>query len=172
MQGGASLAFSVFEDPMPHRKTAAALSVLVVDDFPDGRELVAEYLTFRGFDVHVASDGAEAIAVARKVRPAIVLMDLSMPGIDGWQATRILKSDPNTQAITVIAVTAHALKRETDAAKAAGCDGVISKPFDLTALADALPLVLKQGPKALKVPGLSVTPIRGANTRRNSSRPT
>jgi len=62
-----------------------------------------------------------------------------MPGIDGWQATRALKSDPRTVRITVIALTAHALKHETDSARKAGCDGVISKPFDLAALADALP---------------------------------
>jgi two-component system cell cycle response regulator DivK len=156
--GAASVGVSV-KDPMRSRRTAS-VRVLVVDDFPDGRELVAEYLAFRGFEVHVACDGAEAITVARKVRPSIVLMDLSMPGIDGWQAARILKSDPNTRTIVVIAVTAHALKKETDAAKAAGCDGVISKPFDLTALADALPRVLRRGASALEVPGLSVTPIR------------
>jgi CheY-like chemotaxis protein len=157
---------------MSLRRTAAPISVLVVDDFSDGRELVAESLCFRGFDMHVACGGAEAIAVAREVRPAIVLMDLSMPGIDGWDATRILKSDPGTQAITVIAVTAHALKRETDAARAAGCDGVISKPFDLTALADASPRVLKRGAAALEVPGLSVTPVRGTKGRPRSPGPT
>ena len=142
---------------MSQRLAAHALRILVVDDFPDGRELVAEYLTFRGFTVHVARDGAGAIDMARKVNPDIVLMDLSMPGIDGWQATRVLKGDPRTHGMTVIAVTAHALRRETDAARAAGCDGVISKPFDLAALADALPRVLKQGVKALDVPGLSLT---------------
>ena len=68
--------------------------VLVVDDFPDGRELVAEYLTFKGFAVLIASTGAEAIEIARRVKPQIVLMDLSMPGLDGWDATRILKADP------------------------------------------------------------------------------
>ena len=153
---------------MRSRKTAASIRVLVVDDFPDGRDLVAEYLAFRGFDVHVACNGAEAIAVAQKVLPAIVLMDLSMPGIDGWQATRIIKGDPKTQAIMVIAVTAHALKTETDAAKAAGCDGVISKPFDLTALADALPRALKRGAAALDVHGLAVTPARTARPRPRS----
>jgi two-component system cell cycle response regulator DivK len=149
---------------MPNRKISPPLSVLVVDDFRDGRELVAEYLTFRGFEVHVACDGAEAIEVARTVQPAIVLMDLSMPGIDGWQAARLLKNDPETQAITIIAVTAHALKRERDAARDAGCDGVICKPFDLTTLADALPRVLKQGATALDVPGLSTAAIRDAKT--------
>jgi CheY-like chemotaxis protein len=87
-----------------------------------------------------------------------------MPGIDGWQAARLLKNDPETQAITVIAVTAHALKPERDAARDAGCDGVICKPFDLTTLADALPRVLKQGATALDVPGLSTTAIRDAKT--------
>jgi two-component system, cell cycle response regulator DivK len=151
---------------MSQRKPARRLKVLVVDDFPDGRELVAEYLTFRGFTVHVAGNGAEAIAIAKKAGPEIVLMDLSMPGIDGWQAARILKNDPLTRAMTVIAVTAHALAPEIDAARKAGCDGVICKPFDLAALADALPRVLKIGAAALDVPGLSLNPIRHSKARR------
>jgi two-component system, cell cycle response regulator DivK len=142
---------------MSQRTTPRTLRILVVDDFADGRELVAEYLNFRGFTVDVACDGAEAIDMARKINPDIVLMDLSMPGIDGWQATHALKQDPRTREIIVIAVTAHALKRETDAAREAGCDGVISKPFDLATLADALPRVLKHGAAALDVPGLSLT---------------
>ena len=91
------------------------------------------------------------------VRPDVVLMDLSMPSIDGWQAARILKTKPSTRKIVVIAVTAHALARETQAAIDAGCDGVICKPFDLTALGDALPRLLTHGAKALDVPGLSLT---------------
>jgi len=142
---------------MPHRHSARLPSVLVVDDFVDGRELVAEYLTFRGFTVHSASDGAQAIEIAGAVRPDIMLLDLSMPGIDGWQAARILKSNPSTQQIIVVAVTAHALARETQAARDAGCDGVICKPFELTALADALPRLHTLGMKALDVPGLSLT---------------
>jgi two-component system, cell cycle response regulator DivK len=80
---------------------------LVVDDFPDGRELLAEYLTFRGFGVLTTSTGAEAIEIARRVKPQIILMDLSMPGLDGWEATRILKADPETRDIVVVAVTAR-----------------------------------------------------------------
>jgi len=151
---------------MPLSERSSTLSVLVVDDFPDGLELVAEYLTFRGFAVHVARNGEDAIEIARKVKPDIVLMDLSMPGIDGWQAAKILKTDPDTQAICVIAVTAHALKPERDAARASGCDGVICKPFDLKALADALPRVLTDGAKALDVPGLSLTSTRRAPAKR------
>ena len=131
-------------------------SVLIVDDFVDGRELLAEYLTFRGFPIHVASDGGEAIEVARRVRPAIILMDLSMPGIDGWQATRTLKADPVMRETLIFAVTARALRPERDAAKEAGCDGVICKPFDITVLGDALPRVLVDGPAAIEVPGLSL----------------
>ena len=142
---------------MPQRRSRATLSVLVVDDFPDGRELVADYLTFRGFSVYSASNGEEAVAIARQRKPKIVLMDLSMPGVDGWQATRMLKADPRTKGICVIAVTAHAMQPEREAAREAGCDGVISKPFDLATLADALPRVLKRGAKALDVPGLSLT---------------
>ena len=142
---------------MPHHARSRLPSVLVVDDFADGRELVAEYLTFRGFVVHCADDGARAIEMVTAVHPDIVLMDLSMPGIDGWRAARVLKSNPSTRKIVVVAVTAHALARETQAAMDAGCDGVISKPFDLTALGDALPRLLTHGAKALDVPGLSLT---------------
>jgi two-component system cell cycle response regulator DivK len=140
---------------MPQRKPGS-LSVLVVDDYPDGLDLVAEYLRFRNFSVHVATDGKDAIKMARTIKPDIVLMDLSMPGIDGWQATTILKNDPATKAICVIAVTAHSMRPERDAALAAGCDGLILKPFDIEKLADALPHVLDDCAKALDVPGLSL----------------
>ena len=143
----------------PIDRAARRPVVLVVDDFQDGRELVAEYLTFRGFTVHTANDGAAAIEMAAAVAPDVVLLDLSMPGIDGWQAARILKSNPSTRNIVVVAVTAHALPRETQAARDAGCDGVICKPFDLTALADALPRIRTQGLKALDVPGLSLSAL-------------
>src|SRR5688572_19526239 len=69
-------------------------SVLVVDDCSDGREMLSEYLAFRGFHVTEAQDGIEAVAVARRVQPDIILMDLSMPVVDGWEATRQLKADP------------------------------------------------------------------------------
>lgn len=142
---------------MSRRRTPRLPSVLVADDFADGRELVAEYLTFRGFTVHTATDGEQAIQIARSVRPDIVLMDLSMPGIDGWQAARTLKNDPRTRDIIVLAVTAHALRSETEAARSAGCDGIICKPFDITVLGNALPRLRTHGMKVLDVPGLSLT---------------
>jgi CheY-like chemotaxis protein len=150
---------------MPQR----TLSILVVDDYPDGLELVTEYLTFRDFTVHGATSGEEAIAIARKVKPDIVLMDLSMPGINGWQAARILKDDPDTRGICVIAVTAHAMKPQRDAALGAGCDGVILKPFDLATLADALPHLLEDCAKALDVPGLSLPSTSPQSRTRRSA---
>jgi CheY-like chemotaxis protein len=153
---------------MSQRASARLPIVLVVDDFVDGRELVTEYLTFRGFTVYSACDGAQALELANAVRPEVILLDLSMPGIDGWQTARTLKSDRRTTHIVVIAVTAHALAPEIDAARNAGCDGIICKPFDLAALGAALPRLLTQGMKALDVPGLSLTvpPFKPRQPRR------
>jgi CheY-like chemotaxis protein len=97
-------------------------------------------------------------------------MDLTMPAVDGWQAATILKTDPATEAI-LIAVTAHVLKRATDAARAAGCDGVICKPFDLKTLADALLRVSTGGPRALDVRGLSLTTTRRTKAGRDARKP-
>jgi two-component system cell cycle response regulator DivK len=113
-------------------------SILVVDDSDDGREMLVEYLMFRGFEVASARDGAEAIEVARRVRPHVILMDLSMPGMDGWEATRRLKSEPLTKHITILAFTAHVFAPEQERARSAGCDAIIAKPFDLVVLAERL----------------------------------
>lgn len=119
------------------------VSVLVVDDYPDGREMVAEYLAFRGYAVNEAKDGLEAVELTRKLKPQIVLMDLQMPGVDGWEATRRLKADPDTKHVVVVALTAHALKPEVEAARRAGCDVVVAKPCDITQLADTLSKLAK-----------------------------
>jgi CheY-like chemotaxis protein len=102
--------------------------VLVVDDFADAREMYVEYLEFAGFRSAQAQNGEEAIAQARERGPAVVLMDLAMPVMDGWEATRRLKSDPRTRHIPVIAVTGHALAGDAERARRAGCDGVLAKP--------------------------------------------
>jgi two-component system cell cycle response regulator DivK len=130
-------------------------SVLIVDDSQDGREMLAEYLAFRGFVVSEARNGAEALDVARRVRPHIVLMDLSMPVVDGWEATRQLKADVATKKAVVIAVTAHAFPPEQDAARSAGCDAVIAKPYDLGALATALHRIAKNGVSASDRKGIA-----------------
>lgn len=123
--------------------------VLIVDDFPDGRDMLAEYLTFRGFAVETANDGREAIAIATSRPPAVILLDLTMPGMDGWSAARQLKSDIRTEACIVIAVTANALSLDDAKARAAGCDGFVAKPFDLTALGDAVANLMSGGRVAL-----------------------
>jgi CheY-like chemotaxis protein len=102
--------------------------VLLVDDYPDAREMYGKYLTFSGYDVVHASTGVEAIERARDRQPDVILMDLSLPVMDGWQATRTLKTDPATSAIPVIALTSHALGRVAEGASNAGCDGFITKP--------------------------------------------
>lgn len=102
--------------------------ILVVEDFDDAREMYRDYLAFAGFRVETARDGREGIEKARAFQPDLILMDLSLPGIDGWEATRLLKAAPETRQIIIIALSAHALATEGDRARAAGCDGFIAKP--------------------------------------------
>jgi CheY-like chemotaxis protein len=102
--------------------------VLVVDDYPDAREMYAEYLQFSGFDVIEAGNGMEAIARAADSAPDIILMDLSLPVMDGWEATRRLKADKNTADIPIVALTGHALAGILEGAKKAGCDAFVTKP--------------------------------------------
>ena len=111
----------------PEDRSTAPL-VLVVDDVEDGREIVAEYLSFRGYRLATAADGLEALEQAFTLAPDIILMDLSLPGIDGWEATRRLKADPRTRHTPIIALTAHALQSSREEALAAGCDSVVTKP--------------------------------------------
>lgn len=102
--------------------------VLVVDDFEAGRDLVAEYLAFRGYEVATAADGAEGLEKALELVPDAILMDLSLPELDGWEATRRLREDERTRGIRIIALTAHALEAERNRALEAGCDEVVTKP--------------------------------------------
>jgi CheY-like chemotaxis protein len=112
----------------PRRDAAALPHVLVVDDYPDAREVYAEYFGFRGYRVSCAASGEEAIEQARKHRPDVILMDLSMPGLNGWEATRLLKADERTRDIPVIAVSGHTSAGASEIAHAAGCDSFIGKP--------------------------------------------
>jgi two-component system, cell cycle response regulator DivK len=108
--------------------TSARPLLLLVEDFDDAREMYREYLTFSGFRVETASDGQEAIDKARALAPDLILMDLSLPGIDGWEATRLLKADPATRHLPIVALSAHAMAADGERALAAGCDGFIAKP--------------------------------------------
>ena len=114
--------------PEPMTAADSRPLVLVVDDYQDAREMYAEYLSFSGFRVAEASNGLEAVEKAFSLRPDVILMDLSLPGMDGWAATRQLKTDERTRAIPVVALTGHALAGASDGARQAGCDAFVTKP--------------------------------------------
>ena len=102
--------------------------ILVVDDYQDAREMYAEYLQYSGFRVAEARNGNEAVDQAFALKPDLILMDLSLPGMDGWEATRRLKADESTRHIPIVALTGHALAGASDGAKKAGCDSFVTKP--------------------------------------------
>jgi CheY-like chemotaxis protein len=108
--------------------------ILVVEDNEMNRDMLTRRLERKGYQVTVAVDGAESIAVARSETPDLILMDLSLPVLDGWEATRRLKGAPETQAIPIIALTAHAMSGDRDKALEAGCDDYDTKPIDLPRL--------------------------------------
>lgn len=108
--------------------------ILLVEDNEMNRDMLSRRLTRRGFEVLLAEDGAAGVARARSEAPALVLMDMSLPVLDGWEATRRLKADPATAGIPVIALTAHAMSEDRDRALAAGCDDYDTKPIDLERL--------------------------------------
>ncbi len=102
--------------------------VLMVDDFADNREMYSAYLSFSGYDVIEATNGKEAVDAARARLPDIIIMDLSLPVMDGWEATRRLKADDRTRRIPVVALTGHALAGHSKGASDAGCDSFLAKP--------------------------------------------
>lgn len=102
--------------------------VLVVDDFEDNRAMYVEYLEFHGFRVAEAVNGEDAIAKTAALQPAVIVMDLSLPVVDGWEATRRLKADPATKHVIIIALTGHAEPSHARNAHAAGCDEFVAKP--------------------------------------------
>lgn len=119
--------------------------VLVVDDFIDNREMYGEYLEHVGFRVLEAADGATAIEIARAKKPSVIVMDLSLPGVDGWEATRILKSDPATRDIVIVVLTGHAEATSKARAFAAGCDAFVTKPCLPADIADEVKRCLDSG---------------------------
>jgi CheY-like chemotaxis protein len=118
--------------------------VLVVDDYADAREMYAESLSVAGFRVVEAANGLDAIDLAQRFTPDAILMDLSLPGLDGWEATRRLKSDARTRHIPVVAVTGHALATASDEARQAGCDRFVVKPALPDVVVEAVRQVLPQ----------------------------
>ncbi|HYW10262.1 MAG TPA: response regulator [Longimicrobium sp.] len=104
--------------------------ILLVEDNPDNRAIYGTILRHFGFEVAEAETGEDGVRMAREISPALILMDVAMPGMDGWEATRILKGDPETAGIPVIALTAHAMSEDRRRAEEVGCDGYLSKPVE------------------------------------------
>jgi two-component system, cell cycle response regulator DivK len=123
--------------------SSAKKRVLVVDDFDDAREMYAEYLEFAGFLVETARNGAEAVEKAQEASPDIILMDLSLPVMDGWEATRLIKNDIRTRDIPVMALSGHVLAGSENHAKEAGADEFVAKPCLPSDLEDKIRTMLK-----------------------------
>jgi len=105
-------------------------SILIIEDNPLNVELATDLLEAGGFRIHATRTAEDGIRMARELLPDLVLMDISLPGMDGLAATRALKSDPATQHLRIIGLTAHAMKGDAGTAKNAGCDGYLTKPID------------------------------------------
>ena len=108
--------------------------ILLVEDNELSRDMLSRRLTRRGYEVLLATDGAQGVEAARTGAPDIILMDMSLPVIDGWEATRRLKAEPNTRSIPIIALTALAMASDERMAREAGCDDFDTKPVDLPRL--------------------------------------
>lgn len=112
--------------------------VLLVEDNEMNRDMLSRRLGRKGFEVVMALDGAEALEMAASQQPALILMDMNLPVIDGWEATRRLKADPSTAAIPVIGLTAHAMDGDREKCIEAGCDDYDTKPVELPRLLDKM----------------------------------
>jgi two-component system, cell cycle response regulator DivK len=127
-------------------------TILIVDDFDDNRQMYAEFLAYAGFQVVEASNGVEAIERAIATVPDVIVMDLSLPVLDGWEATRRLKSEPKTRHIPVVALTGHALEGHSAGAREAGCDAFLVKPCLPEKLLDMVHGILAKAAARSSVP--------------------
>lgn len=116
--------------------------ILIVEDNEMNRDMLSRRLQRRGYEIVMALDGEEGIATARTANPDLILMDMSLPVVDGWEATRRLKADADTRAIPVIGLTAHAMTGDRDRAIAAGCDDYDTKPVELPRLLQKIEALL------------------------------
>ena len=116
--------------------------ILLVEDQEMNRDMLSRRLKKRGYEVSVAVDGAEGVDKARSESPDLILMDMSLPVMDGWEATRTLKADEATRSIPVVALTAHAMSTDREKALAAGCDAYETKPVELPRLIETMEKLL------------------------------
>src|SRR5580704_2218116 len=116
--------------------------VLLVEDNEMNRDMLSRRLIRRGFDVLMAVDGEQGVRMAKTEIPDLILMDMSLPVLDGWGATRQIKAEPSTRSIPLIALTAHAMAGDRDKALEAGCDDYDTKPIELTRLLEKMDRLL------------------------------
>lgn len=121
------------------------MKILLVEDNEMNRDMLSRRLQRRGHEVLIAMDGAEALRVAGEEQPELVLMDLSLPVMDGWEATGRMKADPQTASIPIIALTAHAMGADRERALAAGCDDFDTKPIDMERLTGKIAALVPEG---------------------------
>ena len=124
------------------------MKVLLVEDNEMNRDMLSRRLARNGFDIVIAVDGQEGVNKALSEKPNLILMDMSLPVIDGWEATRRIKADPATKKIPVIALTAHAMAQDKEKAMAAGCDDFDTKPVDIQRLVGKMQVLLKDNGSA------------------------
>ncbi len=129
---------------MEEKKENFSRKILVVDDNQDSRELVVKILKNRGYQMIEAVDGEDALEKAMAEKPDLILMDISIPKLDGYEVTRMLKSQVKFKDTPIIALTAHAMKGDREKALEAGCEGYISKPIDIHELPDQIKSYLKE----------------------------
>ncbi len=120
--------------------------ILIVEDNPDNRDMLSRRLQRKGFEIVMAEDGAAGVRMAEEERPDLVLMDLSLPVMDGWAATRQIKATESTRGIPVIALTAHAMAGDREKAIEAGCDDFDTKPVELARLLEKITALLSKRP--------------------------
>jgi CheY-like chemotaxis protein len=118
------------------------MKILLVEDNEMNRDMLSRRLARNGYDIVVAVDGQEGVDKALSEKPGLILMDMSLPVIDGWEATRKIKADPATRDIPVIALTAHAMAQDKERALAAGCDDFDTKPVDIQRLVGKIQVLL------------------------------
>ena len=124
------------------------MKVLLVEDNEMNRDMLSRRLQRRGWDVAIAVDGAQGLAMAASERPSVVLMDMSLPVIDGWEATRRLRADPAIAHLPVIALTAHAMSGDREKAMSAGCDDFDTKPVEFERLVGKIEALVKRASAA------------------------
>lgn len=117
--------------------------ILLVEDNEMNRDMLSRRLQRKGYDVHMAVDGGQGVEMAKSIAPDLILMDMSLPVLDGWEATRQLKADPATKPIPVIALTAHAMAGDREKALEAGCEDYDTKPIELPRLLEKMEALLK-----------------------------